>query len=229
MFNTKMLDKHGISGILDAFAHQIAGEANGPNFDPVVGIYVAKQIIQYGRSLRIQPLNSYRRQVGLPPYTTFEEMTDDPKTLEALKKLYQHPDAVEMFTGMFIEKRRPGGLFGATITQRGIPSTFQGVFGHPLLSEQYWRPSTYGGEAGWNIVNEPCTLEQLIRRNTPKWNGSGDGPSGKMRIFHSEEEDFTTLWVGIIVANLAVIGTIIFFCFLKKKPQTSKTPSKKRN
>jgi len=242
-YNTDILISRGVSHILDDFSHQIAGEANGPNFDPVVGAYVAKQVIEYGRALRLQPLNKYRIMVGLHPYKTFEEMTNDTETLENLKKLYQHPDAVEMFPGMFIEKRRAGGLFGATITQRGVPSTFQGVFGHPLLSEEYWHPSTFGGEVGWGIVNTPLSLQDLIRRNTQKWNGPAKSePRGRMKVIDKEEDDdvgFVWLVVGgVVVLDLVIIYFILRCCCCcccsqepKKidKNKTKKELSKKKN
>jgi len=223
IYNSDILIQRGVSHMLDDFSRQIAGEANGPNFDPVVGAFVAKQVIEYGRALRLQPLNKYRLTVGLEPYKTFEEMTNDTETIENLKKLYHHPDAVEMFPGMFIEKRRPGGLFGSTITQRGTPSTFQGVFGHPLLSEKYWTPSTFGGEVGWKIVNTPVNLEELIRRNTQKWNGPDKaGPRGKMKVNDKEEdEDLVFVWLvvaGFVILVLEIIYIIFkccYFCYKK--------------
>jgi hypothetical protein len=209
-YDTDTLIQRGVSHVLDDFSRQIAGEANGANFDPIVGVSVAKQVILYGRALRLQPLNKYRIMVGLHPYQTFEEMTNDPETLENLKKLYHHPDAVEMFPGMFIEKKRVGGLFGATITQRGVPSTFQGVFGHPLLSEEYFKPSTFGGEVGWEMVNTPMTFQDLIRRNTQKWNGPGQAPRGRMKVIDKEEDD-DVVFVWLVVAGSAIFALVVIY------------------
>jgi len=209
LFNVDILFRHDAGGLLDAFSRQIAGEANGPNFSPV-GLAVARQVILYGRSLRLQSLNAYRQTVGLAKYQRFEEFSDDPSTVESLKRLYQHPDAVEMFPGMFIEKRREGGLFGSTITHRGIPSTFQGIFGHPLLSEEYWLPSTFGGTIGWKLVNEPVTLEQLIVRNTK----SERTPRGKMNV--NDKLPPPDITVGFVVSVGVVLFTIAAFIWKKK-------------
>jgi len=192
-FRKDLILKYGAAGVLHALSLQTAGEANGPNFDPFFGSHVAEQVIHHGRGIRLQPLNRYRELVGLPPYTKFEEFSDDEQTVKDLKALYGHPDAVEMFPGMFIEKRREGGLFGATITQRGVPSTFQGIFGHPLLSEQYWTPSTFGGDVGWNIVNMENSLEHLIRRNYNKdsWKLSKGEPRGQMHTLARADDPFS--------------------------------------
>jgi len=193
-FRKDLILKHGAVGILHALSLQVAGEANGPNFDQFFGSHVAEQVIHHGRGIRLQPLNKYRELVGLPPYTKFEEFSDDEQTVKDLKALYVHPDAVEMFPGMFIEKRRDGGLFGATITQRGVPSTFQGVFGHPLLSEQYWTPSTFGGGIGWKIVNDENanSLEHLIRRNynADLWKLKPEEPRGQMHTRDRSDDPF---------------------------------------
>eukprot|EP01118_Nematostelium_gracile_P017564 TRINITY_DN754_c0_g1_i1.p1 TRINITY_DN754_c0_g1~~TRINITY_DN754_c0_g1_i1.p1 ORF type:complete len:1081 (+),score=310.34 TRINITY_DN754_c0_g1_i1:54-3296(+) len=227
IFNTEVIHKYGVAHVLDSFSRQMAGEANGANFDAVTGINVVRAVIQHGRSLRLQPLNYYRVQVGLEKYTSFEEFSDDPEVVKALKEIYVHPDAVEFFPGLFIEKRRPGGLFGATITQRGIPSTFQGVFGHPLLSEQYWTPSTFGGEAGWKIVNEHVDLEQLIQRNTPEWKGPAPGPRGKMKTSDHLPDDDTWVLLAFFATVAAIAFSIVFFCV--KRAQSKSKPTQSNN
>jgi len=164
IWNNSHIYQHGVAGLLQGFSVQHAGEANGKNFG-LTGQYVAKSVIEHGRNMRFQPLNEYRKLVGLEPFKSFEEMNSNPEILKHLHEMYQDVDALEFFPGLFIEPRREGGLFGATVSQRGIPSTFQGVFGHPLISPKWFKPSTFGGRVGWELVKHPVDLRELICRN----------------------------------------------------------------
>lgn len=181
MWNSSMVLHYGVETLLDSFSRERAGQASGPSFG-WSGEGVAKAVIRHGRALRFQPLNQYRKTVNLPVYTSFEEMTSDKTAQAALKKVYKHVDAVEFFTGLFVENRREGGLFGSTVSNRGVPSTFQGVFGHPLFNPKWWKPATYGGKVGWDLVNvDHDTLELLIHRNS-KSKPNGRLPRGQMRV-----------------------------------------------
>jgi len=183
VWNNSIIYKYGISKLIESFSVQQAGTPNGPNFGPVAQ-YVAAGVIDNGRKLRLQTLNRYREQVKLPAYTSFEEVSDDPEIVKNLKSLYKDPDAIEFFPGLFAEKRREGGLFGETISNRGVPSTFQGVFGHPLLSPKVWKPSTFGGRIGWQLANRADdSLQDLVCRNT-----KGKCPRAKLKVPTSNED-----------------------------------------
>lgn len=56
-------------------------------------------MLQNGRQLRLQSLNNYRVEFGLPKYSDFMDMTGDAFLAEQLEELYGHIDAVEWFTG----------------------------------------------------------------------------------------------------------------------------------
>src|SRR4029450_276638 len=66
--------------------------------------------------------NEFRRQMGLNPIRTFEDLTDDPEHLQGLKVVYgSSPGDVEMLdllVGTLAEKYRPTGFgFGETLFQ----------------------------------------------------------------------------------------------------------------
>jgi hypothetical protein len=66
--------------------------------------------------------NEFRRQLGLNPIRTFEDLTDDVGHVEALKQVYgREPDAVEkldLLIGTLAEGHRPSGFgFGETMFQ----------------------------------------------------------------------------------------------------------------
>ena len=69
---------------------------------------------------RMASLNELRCFFGLKEYDTFEEINPDPEIADILAKLYDSPDMVEMYPGLFIEdiKKRmdPGSGIGIPFT-----------------------------------------------------------------------------------------------------------------
>lgn len=59
------------------------------------------------RKWNVASLNEFRGFFNLKRYATFEEMNPDPYVASTLKKLYGHPDQVEMYPGMFLEESKP--------------------------------------------------------------------------------------------------------------------------
>lgn len=62
-------------------------------------------IIQ-GRKWNVASLNEFRRHFGLKPYETFEDINSDPGVADALRRLYDHPDFVELYPGIVAEERK---------------------------------------------------------------------------------------------------------------------------
>lgn len=59
------------------------------------------------RKWNVASLNEFRAFFKLKRYETFEDMNPDPYVASTLKKLYGHPDQVEMYPGMFLEAAKP--------------------------------------------------------------------------------------------------------------------------
>lgn len=89
-----------------------------------------------------------------------EEMT------KVLRELYEDVNAVELYPGLLAEKRRSNSMFGETLIEMGSPYSLQGLYGNAFASPQLWRPSTFGGEVGFQIV-KTATLKKLICLNVP--------------------------------------------------------------
>ncbi|KAK4186268.1 heme peroxidase [Podospora australis] len=62
-------------------------------------------IIQ-GRRWNVAGLNEFRKHFGLKPYETFEDINKDPGVAESLRKLYDHPDFVELYPGLVAEEHK---------------------------------------------------------------------------------------------------------------------------
>ena len=81
-----------------------------------------------------------------------------------LEKAYGDVDAVDLYLGFFMEKRVHGSPFGITFVTTGAPYSFRGIFSHPVSSPEYWKPSTFGGEVGFDMV-KTASLEKLFCLN----------------------------------------------------------------
>ena len=93
--------------------------------------------------------------------------SDDADMARGLEELYGDIDALEFYPGVMLEKPRPGAIFGESMVEMGAPFSLKGLMGNPICSPEYWKPSTFGGETGFNIV-KTSTLKKLVCLNT-KW------------------------------------------------------------
>lgn len=62
-------------------------------------------IIQ-GRKWNVAGLNEFRKHFGLKPYESFEDINSDPGVAESLRRLYDHPDFVELYPGLVAEENK---------------------------------------------------------------------------------------------------------------------------
>jgi hypothetical protein len=59
------------------------------------------------RKWQLASLNEMRDFFKLKRHDTFEDINPDPEIADLLRKLYDHPDMVEMYPGMFLEDAKP--------------------------------------------------------------------------------------------------------------------------
>nr|ALG96664.1 cyclooxygenase [Arabella sp. JCH-2014] len=163
LFNTDVALEHGLTTMVDSFARQPAGKMTYHNHANVT-LEVAKDTILQGRQLRLQPLNEYRKKFRLHPHTSFGDLTDDREIAEDLERLYGDIDAVEFYVGLMVEAHRPNSMFGPTIIEVGGPFSVKGLMSNPICSPKYWRPSTFGGDVGFDII-KTASLKKLFCRN----------------------------------------------------------------
>ncbi|XP_030006129.1 phosducin-like protein [Sphaeramia orbicularis] len=165
LFNTSVLTHYGIEKLVDAFSRQPAGQVGGGHNMNAVVTRVAVGAIKESRQLRIQPFNEYRKRFNLRPYTSFRDFSDDEEIATQLEELYGDIDALEFYPGLMLEKTRPGAIFGESMVEMGAPFSLKGLLGNPICSPDYWKPSTFGGKVGFDIVNS-ATLKKLVCLNT---------------------------------------------------------------
>lgn len=81
-----------------------------------------------------------------------------------LEALYGDIDSMELYPGLLVENPRPDSIFGETMVELGAPFSLKGLMGNPICSPQYWKPSTFGGEVGFKIINT-ASIRSLICNN----------------------------------------------------------------
>nr|XP_020476731.1 prostaglandin G/H synthase 1-like [Monopterus albus] len=165
MFNTSVLTNYGIEKLVDAFSRQAAGQIGGGHNINVMITNVAVRTIQESRELRMQPFNEYRKRFNLKPYTSFKQFTDNKEIASALEEFYGDIDALEFYPALLLEKTRSGAIFGESMVEMGSPFSLKGLLGNPICSPDYWKPSTFGGKVGFDLVNS-ATLKKLVCLNT---------------------------------------------------------------
>lgn len=104
-----------------------------------------------------------------------------------LEEMYGHVDAVELYPGLLVEKPRHEAIFGETMVEMGAPFSLKGLMGNPICSPEYWKPSTFGGSVGFDIINT-ASLQRLVCNNV-----QGPCPVASFHVTDVKEPDSVTI------------------------------------
>ncbi|XP_065551468.1 prostaglandin G/H synthase 1 isoform X1 [Lathamus discolor] len=167
LYNTSMLMDYGVEALVESFSKQIAGRIGGGQTIHANVLKVAIGVIKESRQLRLQPFNEYRKRFGMKPYKSFQELTGEEEKAAELQELYGDIDALEFYPGLLLEKPQPNGIFGESMVEIGAPFSLKGLLGNPICSPEYWKPSTFGGATGFEIV-KTASLKKLVCLNVKK-------------------------------------------------------------
>ncbi|NXL56537.1 PGH1 synthase, partial [Chordeiles acutipennis] len=167
VYNTSMLMDYGVEALVESFSKQVAGRIGGGQNINAKILQVAVGVIKESRLLRLQPFNEYRKRFGMMPYKSFQELTGEEEKAAELEELYGDIDALEFYPGLLLEKPQPNGIFGESMVEIGAPFSLKGLLGNPICSPEYWKPSTFGGATGFEIVKS-ASLEKLVCLNVKK-------------------------------------------------------------
>src|SRR5262245_8334335 len=129
-------------------------------FDPPAGQDLAAINIQRGHDLGLGTLNETRKALGLPEYMSFEQITDDQGTVQALKEAYGSVDKIDLWTGGLSESHMPGAMIGQTF---GTIIAMQ--FENLRDGDRQWFENQ-GFDARTLSQIEHTTLADIIERDT---------------------------------------------------------------
>jgi linoleate 10R-lipoxygenase len=119
-------DDDDLVKILTASIEDVSG-ASGANHVPTALKAVEILGIEQARHWNCASLNEFRKFFGLKPHETFEDINSNPQVANSLRHLYDHPDFVELYTGLVAEEMKepmiPGvGICPIYTTSRAILS-----------------------------------------------------------------------------------------------------------
>lgn len=163
LFNNQLLLDQGLGRCFDESSRYPCGAIGLFNTHKSL-MEVEKASIELGRKARLRSYNSYRQYCGYPAVTEFNQITGDQKRQDDLKSLYDHPDNVEFYVGLFAEDTRPGSPLSPLIGRLVGIDAFSQALTNPLLSEHVYNFATFSKE-GWSEVENTRSLSDVVHRN----------------------------------------------------------------
>jgi prostaglandin-endoperoxide synthase 2 len=165
IFNNAPLLNSGVSGLMRAASRQRAwrlGLFNTAKFlQPV-----EETSIRLGRRNKLASYNDYREAFQFPRVTRFEQISDDPRVVEALRQLYDDIDKVEYFVGVLAEPIMPRGALPPLLRRIVALDAFTFALTNPLLSEHVFNERTFT-KSGMEIIQSTSRLQDVLNRNVP--------------------------------------------------------------
>ena len=117
------------------------------------------------RELGVPRYNQFRRLLHLKPAESFEDLTDDPAQLAALRRLYRNVDSVDTIVGMLAEKRPTGFGFSDTAFRIFILMASRRLNSDRYFTEDF-TPEIYT-QTGMDWVQQ-TTMTDILLRHYPQ-------------------------------------------------------------
>ncbi len=166
LWNNEMLLRRGLGAMFEETCAQPAtriGLFNTADFLVDAGEIPS---IALGRMAQLASYNDYREMCKFPRVTAFDQITGDPDAQRALAALYGHVDKLEFYVGLYAEDVRENSALPALIGRLVGIDAFSQALTNPLLADHIFNEDTFS-PLGWEIVNGPLTLADLVNRNVP--------------------------------------------------------------
>ncbi|KAI4142174.1 MAG: hypothetical protein LQ341_003278 [Variospora aurantia] len=168
----------GLAKILTESVEDVAG-AFGANNIPRCMRAISMLGLKQGRAWNLGSFNEFRKFFGLKPHETFEDINSDPTVADQLRHLYEHPDFVEIYTGLVTEEAKVPMVPGVgiaptfTISRAVLSDAVALVRGDRFYTIDYNTKSltNWGySEVQYNLnVEQGCVMSKLILRTLPNW------------------------------------------------------------
>lgn len=184
--SAKLSKKVSFSDLFYSFGNQQPGQLvlnNYPKFmqelsipfNPMYDLGAADLI--RARERGVPRYNEFRRQLGLKPISSFEELTDNKEHVQKLKELYGYgPEAVEMLDlmiGTLGEGHRPDGFgFGETMFQIFILNATRRLQADRFYTDCY--TEEYYTKEGLEWIDN-ASLKTILLRHYPELASTGLG------------------------------------------------------
>ena len=123
--------------------------------------------VAQGRTNQLASYNDYREAMCYPRVTRFEQISSDPRVVEALRGVYRKVDQIEFFVGLFAEDSLERAAVPGLIGRMVAVDAFSHALTNPLLSPLVYNEATFS-PAGWRSINATHSLHDLLIRNAPR-------------------------------------------------------------
>lgn len=168
-FNPDLVQEVGIDSILKYLSADPSSEVDTEVSDSIRnflfgppgagGLDLASLNIQRGRDHGLADYNTTRAAVGLPPVTTFSQITSDKELQSKLESLYGSVDDIDLWVGGLAENHVPGSSVGPTF-QAIIVDQFQRL----RDGDRYWYQNQFSGKQLAEL--QRTSLSDIMERNT---------------------------------------------------------------
>ncbi len=170
-FTTEPVKSDGIEPYLRGLAETLMQEIDVKIIDGVRnflfgppgagGMDLAAMNVQRGRDVGLPSYTQARLDFGLSPITSFDQITSDSATRQALQNIYGTVDKVDIWIGGLAEDHAAGAMVGP-LFQAIIADQFQ----RTRDGDRFWYENGQLTAAEMAIVRN-TTLESLLERNAP--------------------------------------------------------------
>jgi prostaglandin-endoperoxide synthase 2 len=155
----------GLDAAFSAASQQPAGELGAFNTaDALLPIEIFA--VEQARFNRLDTYNRYRQAFGMAPATSFNQISSNPDVVELLKQLYDVPDNVEFYPGLFAEDRVPDSPLPGLLMRMVAVDAFSQALTNPLLSEHVFNANSFT-QWGLDLINGTSKLGDMLARNVP--------------------------------------------------------------
>lgn len=166
MLDNRPLIASGLASAFAAAAAQPAAALGALNTHPAL-MAVEELAIDQARSNGLASYNSYREHFGLKRANQFSDITTNTDVQEQLRALYDTPDDVEFYPGLFAEDRiSKSPLPSLLATMVGVDA-FSQALTNPLLSEHVWNEDTFTAW-GFELIKDTKNLGDILHRQQPE-------------------------------------------------------------
>jgi prostaglandin-endoperoxide synthase 2 len=161
-FDNQPLLNIGLEAAFKAAAAQPASEIGAFNTADTL-LPIEEASIAQARRNRITTYNEYRKAFGMDPAQRFSEISTNPDVVALLEGLYQTPDNVEFYPGLFAEDRVPDSPLPGLIMRMVAVDAFSQALTNPLLSKSIFNADTFT-QWGLDLINSTSKLGDILAR-----------------------------------------------------------------
>ncbi len=167
LWNNQMLIERGLGTLFEETCAQPATKIGLFNTADFLIEAAELPSIALGRMAQLASYNDYRQMAGFPRVTAFNQIISAADARRELARLYGHVDNIEFYVGLYAEDVRESSALPPLIGRLVGIDAFSQALTNPLLAEHIFNAETFS-KVGWEIVQTPVTLADLVNRNTPE-------------------------------------------------------------